>query len=273
MYLYKKNKRFTAVNRRYARQARIRKIAIFLTFLAFAEGFLLFWLEGRDFWKDMKMPSALTWHIKQVSINAPTENLELKIENELKKHQIKLNQPFSSTDSCLLENDLRKNIEQVKSIKVQRKFFKKELLITAEKYKPFVYVLTPQDSFFVTQEGIIFQDDEEKNKEGFLNVYLNAKIESDILAKELVQFIKEIKNTSLRKTDSVFVDFEGQTARFETPFGPVKLKYFKDAKIQLSVLTEILEIAKEKDFTLPCLVDFTYFDRGKVYLKQNYKEL
>jgi len=266
-------KRFRPVNRRHARKNRIKKIAIFLTVLALAEGIFLLWHEGNHYLKNIKFPSALTWQIKTINISAPTEKLKKQIEAEIKNNKIKPEIPFSREQIKSLENYLNKNIKYVKDIKVTRKIFTKELVITAEKFTPFAQIYTPQDNFFITEDGQIFQDDDPQNKGGFLNVYLNAKIEDEILTKELVQFIKEIKTTSLRNTGDISLNIKEQTAEFKTKFGPVKLKDFKEAKRQLSALTEIFKISTGKNFTLPYFVDFTYFNKGKIYLKQDYKDL
>lgn len=266
-------RRFRPVNRRNVRKNRIKKIAVFLTVLALAEGAFLFWYQGKNYFENIKLPAALTWQVKTINIVAPTENLKTQLEKEIKKQKINLDVPFSNKDAVALEDYLNENIKYVKNIKVSRKFFTKELLITAEKFTPFARISTPQDNFFVTEDGIIFKDDDPQNKGGFLNLYLNAKIESEILAKELVQFIKEIKITSLRNTNNVTLNINEQTAEFNTKFGPVKLKNFKEVKKQLSVLTEIFKISQGKNFNLPYYVDFTYFNKGKVYLKQGYKDL
>ena len=267
-------KRFSRpVNRRKVRKNRIKKIAIFLTVLAFAEGAFLFWHQGKSYFANIKLPAALTWQIKTINIIAPTEEIKNQIEKEIKKQKINLDIPLSKKETINLENYLNEHIKYVKNIKVSRKFFAKELLIIAEKFTPFAQIFTPQDNFFITEEGQIFQDDNPQNKGGFLNVYLNAKIESEIWPKELVQFIKEIGMTSLRNTGDVSVNIKEQTAEFKTKFGPVKLKDFKEVKKQLSVLTEIFKISEGKNFTRPYFVDFTYFNKGKVYLKQDYQDL
>lgn len=275
MYLLNKikKKNFAPINRRYIRQQKIKKIAIFLTILVFAEAAFLFRHEGKNLWNKINIAHRFDWQVKQISIIAPTEYIKTEIAKITKEQQIEIGTHLTTKEAWNLEKTLKENIKEAKSIIVKRKFFTKELLIESEKFTPFVQIKTPQDSFFMTEEGFIFQDREEQKKEGFFNIFLNAKIESEILAKELVQFIKEIKNTSLRKTDTLTIDLTGHSARFETDFGPVKLANFKEVKKQLSVLTEILRIAKNKKFTLPCLVDFTYFDQGKVYLRQNYKDL
>lgn len=267
-------KRFKGpVNRRRASRNRIKKIAIFLTVLALGEGVFLFYHEGNNYLENIKLPPALTWQIKKINIVSPTENLKKQIEKEIKNKNINLDTPFSKKETQDLEKYLNENVKYIKGIKVSRKFFTKELLITAEKFEPYAQIYLPKDSFFITEEGQIFQDEDPQNKGGFLNVYLNAKIESEILAKELVQFIKEIKTTSLRNTNNIWVNLNEQTAEFNTKFGPVKLKDFKEVKKQISVLTEIFKISQGKDFTLPYFVDFTYFNKGKVYLKQGYKDL
>ncbi len=275
MYSYTPiKKRFKGpINRRNARKNRIKKIAIFLTVLALAEGAFLLWNNGNSYLEKIKLPTALTWQIETINIIAPTENLKTQIEEEIKKQKINLDITFSSKEAKNLESYLKENIKYTKNITVSRKFFTKELLIVAEKFEPFARIYTPKDNFYMTEDGQIFQDDDPKNKGGFLNVYLNAKIESEILAKELVQFIKEIGKTSLRNTNDISVNISDHTAEFNTKFGPVKLKDFKEVQKQLSVLTEIFKISQGKDFTLPYYVDFTYFNKGKVYLKQDYKDL
>ena len=275
MYSYTPvKKRFTGpINRRNVRKNRIKKIAIFLTVLALAEGTFLLWRESGFYLRNIKLPAALTWQIKTVNIIAPTENLKKEIDQQIKNKKLNLDIPLSSEDAKNLETYLNENVKYIKNIKVSRKFFTKELLIVAEKFTPFAQISTPQDQFFLTEDGQIFQDADPQNKGGFLNVYLNAKIESEILAKELVQFIKEIGGTSLRETNNISINIDDQTAEFKTKFGPVKLKNFKEAKRQLSALTEIFKISLGKNFTLPYYVDFTYFNKGKVYLKQDYKDL
>ncbi len=266
-------KRFKPVNRRYARKARIKKIAVFLTVLVLLEGAYLLWQQSKSYIENFKIPAFLTWQIKQINVQAPTENLKTEIENTLNNQEIKINIPFTSKQAKNLEIYLNENIKDIKNIKVKRKFFTKELLIISEKFEPYAKILTQNKDFFITEEGRIFQDNDPQKKGGFLNLFLNGKIESEILAKELVQFIKEIKTTSLRKTDKVSINLTEQTATFETKYGPVKLKDFKEVKNQLSVLTEILKISQKKNFTPPYFVDFTYFNKGKVYLKQDYKDL
>ena len=196
-------KRFGTVNRRHAHKNRIKKIAIFLTVLAFIEGAFLFWHEGGNYFKNIKLPAFLTWHIKTVNIIAPTENLKIQIEKELTNQNINSGICFSKTEAKNLENYLNKNIKYVKNIEVSRTFFTKELLIVADKFTPIAQITTPKETFFIAEDGQIFQDDDPKNKGGFLNVSLNAKIESEMLTKELVQFIREINLTSLRNTGNI----------------------------------------------------------------------
>jgi len=275
MHLFKKTKKtnFAPISRRYIRQQRIKKIAIFLTVLVFAEAAFLLRQEGKELWNKINLAHRFDWQVKQISIVAPTEYIKTEIAKITQEQQIEVGTHLTFKDAENLENTLKENIKEAKTIKVRRKFFTKELLIESEKFTPFVQITTPQDTYLMTEEGFVFKDQEELQKGGFFNISLNAKIESEILAKELVQFIKEIKNTSLRTTDVLTIDFAGQSAQFDTDFGPVKLGNFKEVKKQLSVLTEILQIAKNKKFTLPYFVDFTYYGKGKVYLKQNYKDL
>ncbi len=275
MYSYTPvKKRFKGpINRRRAYKNRIKKIAIFLTVLALCEGAFLFWHQKNSYFENIKLPSVLTYQVKTINIVTPTEKLKKQIEKQIKNKKINLNVTLSKKEAQDLENYLNENVKYIKSIKVARRFFTKELLVVASKYEPFARIYTPQDNFFMTEDGQIFQDDDPQNKEGFLNIYLNAKIESEILAQELVQFIKEIKLSSLRNTNNISIDLNKQTAEFETKFGPVKLKDFKEVKKQLSVLAEIFKISQGKNFTLPYFVDFTYFNKGKVYLKQDYKDL
>lgn len=273
MHLFKRKKTFTPINRRYIRRQRIKKIALFLTLLVLAEGAFLLRKEIKYLWGELNIAHRFDWQVKQINIVAPTEHLQAAITKITKEQQIGPGTHLTAKDAENLENTLKENIKEAKSIKVTRKFFTKELLIESEKFTPFVQISTPQDIFFMTENGQIFQDLEEQQKGGFFNISLNAKIESETLAKELVQFIKEVKNTSLRKTDTLVIDLKGHTAQFETDLGPVKFANFKEIKNQISVLAEILKIAKDKKFTIPFLVDFTYFDKGKVYLKQDYKDL
>lgn len=261
------------VNRRHVRKNRIKKIAIFLTVLVLIEGAFLLWQQGKYYIENIKLPNALIWQIKTTNIVSPTEKLKTQIEKELKNKKINLGSKLSAAQAKELENYLNERVKYIKSIKVSRKIFTKELLIVVEKFEPFAKIYTPQDNFFITEEGRIFQDDDPQGKGGFLNVYLNAKIEDDICAKELVQSIKEIKANSLRNTNDVLMDIKEQTSEFNTKFGSVKLKDFKEVKKQLSVLAEIIKISQGKNFTRPYFVDFTYFDKGKVYLKQAYKDL
>ena len=273
MHLFKRKKTFTPINRRYIRQQKVKRIAIFLTLVVIAEMAFLFRQQGKEIWDKLNITHRFDWQVKQINIVAPTDYLKTEIAKITKEQQIDIGTHLTAKEANNLETVLKDNIKEAKSVKVKRKFFTKELLIESEKFTPFAQITTPQDTFFMTEDGWIFQDSEEQQKGVFLNVFLNAKIESETLAKELVQFIKEIKNTSLRTTDVLTIDLTGQNAQFETKFGPVKLGNFKEVKQQLSVLAEILKIAKNKKFTVPCLVDFTYYDNGKVYLKQNYKDL
>lgn len=273
MFLNKNKKKFAPINRRYIRQQKLKRIAIFLTVLVFAEGAFLLRQEGKNLWEKLDIAHRFDWKVKQITVAAPTDYIKREILNIIKDKQITEGTHFSTADVKELENTLKENIKEAKTINVKRNFFTKELSVSCEKFMPFAKIITPQDSFFVTEDGYIFQDLEEEQKKGFLNISLNAKIESEKLPTELVQFIKEIKNTSLRKTDFLNIDVEGQSAQFQTDFGPVKLGSFEDVKQQLSVLTEILQVAKNKKFTVPYFVDFTYFGKGKVYLKQNYKDL
>ena len=273
MFLNKNRKKFTPINRRYLRQQKLKRIAIFLTVLVFAEGAFLLRHEGKNLWEKLDVAHRFDWKVGQIIVTAPTDYIKTEISKILQERQITEGTHLSSADAKDLENTLKENIKEAKSVNVKRKIFTKELLVNCEKFTPFVKITTPQDTFFMTEDGYVFQDLEEQEKKDFFNISLNAKIESEKLTKELVQFIKEIKNTSLRKTDLLDIDLEGQSAEFETDFGPVKLSNFEEVKNQLSVLTEILRVAKNKKFTVPYFVDFTYFDKGKVYLKQNYKDL
>ena len=192
MYLLNKNKKrkFAPVNRRYARKVKFKRIALFLTLLVLAEGALLCWREGKNYWDNLKLPPYLAWSIKTITVTAPSKNLKEEIDNQLAVKRIKENIPFSNKEAKDLELSLNENIGQVKSIKVKRKLFTKELLIVAQKHTPLAYITMPENSFFISDEGIIFQDDEAKKEGGFLNISLNGKIESENLSKELVQCIK-----------------------------------------------------------------------------------
>lgn len=273
MYTPVKKRFIRPVNRRHARTARIKKIAVFLTLLVLLEGGYLLWQQGKSYIENFKMPTFFTWQIKQINIQAPTENLKSEIENYLAKKEIKTEIPLTSEQAKNLQTQLNESIKNIKDIKVKRKFFTKELSVSAEKFIPYAKIITQNEEFFITEDGQIFKDNDPQIKEGFLNIFLNGKIESEILAKELVQFIKEIKTNSLRETDKVSIDLTEQTSVFQTKYGPVKLKDFKEVKNQLSVLTEILKISQGKNFILPYFTDFTYFNKGKVYLRQGYKDL
>jgi len=180
-----------------------------------------------------------------------------------------LNKEFSVSKAVSLQSRLSKKYPQLRQISVKRGLLSGKLKITAKRRKPVAKFLLPDKSIrFIDQDSTVYSDPNPDPLSTVPYVELAGMV-PDNLGEEFVDLVE----SSLKLKDQLdfaFLHFDPSkdTVRMHMPdgcvinFGPAKKLRQKARRA-----AQIEKIAK-KGYPHPHELDFTYFDDGKVFLRQ-----
>ncbi len=181
--------------------------------------------------------------------------------------QSKLKQPFSTRDAVRWQADLARLYPQFQRISVQRGLFSGKLKVSVKRRVPVAHFEYQNQTHFMDEDGAVYLDPHPDPLQKTPIVELVGTVPQN-LGEEFAGFVRSVlklKNqlhfTSLQfdlKTDTVTMHLpDGSVLHF----GPAK-KLRQKARRAAQIQTH----AQQNGLT-PYELDFTYFEKGKVFLR------
>ena len=182
----------------------------------------------------------------------------------------KLKQPFSVSDAVSFQARLAKQYPQLQRISVKRGLLSGKLKISVKRREPVAKFLLPEGSVrFIDGDSTVYTDPNPDPLSTVPFVELEGNV-PDKLGKEFVDLVQsalKLKN----QLDFAFLRFntDKDTVRMHLPdesvinFGPAQ-----NLRAKARRAAQIEAVADQNGLPRPHEPDFTYFDDGKVFLRQ-----
>lgn len=181
----------------------------------------------------------------------------------------KLNKPFSTRDAVQLQRQLVRAYPQLRHVSVKRGLLTSKVKVTVKRRVPVAQFYVSDGSIrFIDEDGSIYEDKKPDPLRTISTVAFKGTIPTQ-LNQELVDLIEStLKLKSQLEYASLQFDLTNNTVEMVLP-DQCKI-YFGQAKNlrqKARRAAQIEELARETA-PHPHVLDFTYFDDGKVFLRQ-----
>lgn len=267
MYILKKNskRKFTPIRGRRQRILRLKKIFLFLLFIAVLSG---------SIWGLKKVacivlntqprPSWLEWHIKSINITGETGPLIQEVQKYI---TVKPGDIMTHTDAVAVQRVLKINLKELKKVRVWRNYFNGSLNIKIKRHIPFALILGDNKNYLMEESGLIFPDDKSPENEHLFKVKAQGKIKDDLLPKELVELVKALKTADGIDIEETLLNMDKMSFSLILKEGKAEMGDFKNGPLKIAYLMRVLKESGKRGFKTPFEINFNYFNDGKVYLK------
>ena len=182
--------------------------------------------------------------------------------------QPKLNKPFSVQDAVALQAELKGRYPQMRQIRVKRGLLSKKLKINVKPRIPIAKFQKDGVEKFLDEDGMIYTDPTVKQGTEIPVVELAGEVPQR-LGEEYVDLVQSVLKLK-RQLNFIRVKFNltDDTVKIYLPsdneidFG--KAKFLRQKARRAAQIQEHLPVNVPSDYVL----DFTYFEDGKVFLRQ-----
>lgn len=207
------------------------------------------------------------WSPKSVSVSGVEGELAKQLQNA---GQAKLQKVFSLADAAALEKQLQSRYPQLQQISVRRGLWSGKLKIDAKRRQAVAKFVLPDGSVrFIDQDSTVYTDP----NPDLLSPVPFVELEGSVPQKLGSEFVELVQSTLKLKDqlDFAFLRFntDKDTVQMYLPddsvisFGPAK-----NLRAKARRAAQIEALCAEKEIPSPHVLDFTYFDDGKVFLRQ-----
>lgn len=206
------------------------------------------------------------WQVKNVVVNGVSEPLQAQLLALVQPYQ---GHSFSTKQSVALSQTIRQKYPMLKRVKVKRSLLGGTLMVSAVHREPLAqFTLSNGSVKYIDAQGVIYTDATLFTPQKMLPIELEGpipeKLNSELM--ELVQSALKLR----RELDFslLHMNLTNNTVKMYMPdhsvidFGSaIQLKSKADRAVQ------ILALARKK-YTAPFVLDFRFFENGKVFLTQ-----
>ena len=180
----------------------------------------------------------------------------------------KINQPFSSQDAQKLQSSLVRKYPQLRRIQVQRSLFTSKLKISVKRRTPIARFTQEGQEFFMDEDGTVYADPHPDPLLAVTQVELIGQVPQN-LGDEFAEFVSSV--LKLKKQlhfSNLRFDLKKDTVTMFLPDGSVlDFGAAKSLRQKTRRAAQIQAHAQQNHLT-PYELDFTYFEDGKVFLRQ-----
>ena len=251
------------------RPARRKKPSFFFKFL-----FLLFLLivllgalffGGRYLYFTLKNAQITDWHVKSVAVEGLSGVREKEIFNKVVALEGK---PFSGREADLLRQELVAKYPTLAKVSVSRGMLSGKLKITARPRQPVAqFILPDQSRKYSDEESIVYADPLEMRAVLPVNLIGKVPAKLDESFVELVQNLLKLKKTLA--FESIEYNATDNTVTLTLPDQSV-IRFGTAVQLKQKVkrAAQIMMFAREK-YHEPVSLDFSFFEKGKVFLTKS----
>lgn len=206
------------------------------------------------------------WHVKTLVVSGVTGRLEQAVRGACAKYQ---NQPFTASQAAGLKKHLLKQYPMITDVAVRRGLLSGKLTVSVRQRVPLAkFIRTDGATQYIDADSTVYSDPHPPVSQVPL-VELDGTV-TEKLTPEFVELVqstlklnKELNFTRLR------LNLADDTVRMYLQDG-TELDFGSAQRLKEKALrgAQILTIARKK-YTGPFILDFRFFENGKVFLTQN----
>lgn len=207
------------------------------------------------------------WSPKSISVSGVDGDLAKQLQAAGKT---KLEKTFSIADASAFEKELSQKYPQLQRVNITRGLWSGKLKIAAKRRQAVAKFVLPNGAVrFIDEDSTVYTD---PNPDPLSQVPF-VELEGNVPAKLGAEFVELVQSTLKLKDqlDFAFLRFntDKDTVKMYLPddsiinFGPAK-----NLRAKASRAAQIEELCAKRNMPVPHELDFTYFDDGKVFLRQ-----
>jgi len=231
----------------------------FFLFIFVAGGLFL---GGRYVWHLVAQAQLTNWHIKSVAV----AGIDGPRQQEIAKQAATfVGNPFSYADAQRLEKQIAQAYPMFKEVDVSRGVFSGKLKITIQPRQAVARFVLPDHSYKYLDDTSTVYDDA-SGPQGLLQIELEGEV-PDKLPASLVEWVEDI--IKLKKSlpfEALQLTVPSATVTMHlTDQSIIRFGSADHLKEKAARAVEIMSSAKTA-YQAPFVLDFTYFEQGKVFL-------
>lgn len=182
--------------------------------------------------------------------------------------QSKTNVTFSPQDAVQLQNELKHKYPQLRQIRVERGLLSDKLKVVVKRRVPIARFGAEDQNQFMDEDGTIYQDPSPDPLLSVPTVELQGKVPEN-LGEEFAEFVRStLKLKKQLEFSSLQFNLQADTVTMAFADGSVILFGAAKQLRQKARRAAQIRALAQKTTTPPYELDFTYFDEGKVFLRQ-----
>lgn len=239
-----------------------KPILLFIVFLALCYATYLLANKAYAAWS---LSEAGKWTAEQAVISGADAQLAEQLQGLA---QPKLNKPFSVQDAVALQAELVGRYPQLRSIRVKRGLLSKKLKIAVRPRVPIAKFQKDTLEKFIDEDGMIYTDPSPRQDLQVPSVELTGSIPQR-LGEEYVELIQSVLKLR-RQLNFTRVQFNltDDTVKIYLP-GNNEIDFGKAKQLRQKA-RRAAQIQARLPYQTPAeyVLDFTYFEAGKVFLRQ-----
>lgn len=240
----------------------LKYIFLFLLFAAVCVG--LYWgaRRGYEAWTVSRMGK---WQASSATVSGAQGVLAKEL---LAAAQAKTNVNFSVQDAVQLQDELKRKYPQLRQIRVERGLLTGKLKVAVKRREPIARFGEAKQNQFMDEDGTIYQDPNPDPLISVPTVELQGKVPEN-LGEEFAGFVRStLKLKKQLEFSSLQFNLQADTVTMGFADGSVILFGAAKQLRQKARRAAQIRALAQKNTSEPYELDFTYFDAGKVFLRQ-----
>ncbi len=212
----------------------------------------------------LKNAQITDWHVKSVSVNGLSGTHEKEIFTWAASFEGK---PFSAADASKLRQEVIAKYPTLTKVSVSRGLLSGKLKISAQPRRPVAQFVLPDNSRkYVDEESVVYVDPQEMREVLEVKLVGDAPAQLDSSFVDLVQSLLKLKKTL--PFESLEFNVVNNTVTLDLPDKSV-IRFGQATRLKQKVrrAAQIMVLARKK-YMEPIVLDFAFFEKGKVFLTQ-----
>lgn len=212
----------------------------------------------------LKEAQITDWHVKSVSLNGLSGTIEKEIFTRVATLEGK---PFTTADADKLRQELITKYPKLTKVSVSRGLLSGKLKVSAQPRQPIAQFVLPDNSRkYIDEESVVYIDPQETRDVLHVELVGEAPAQLEPSFVELVQSLLKLKKSL--PFESLKFNVTNNTVTLDLPDQSV-IRFGQAVRLKEKVrrAAQIMAVARQK-YTNPVELDFTFFEKGKVFLTQ-----
>lgn len=212
----------------------------------------------------VKNAQVTDWHVKSVAVDGLSGTREKEIFTRAASFEGK---PFSMEDAEKLRQELVAKYPTLTKISVSRGLLNGKLKISARPRQPVAQFVLPDNSRkYIDEESVVYVDPQEVREVLKVELVGDAPAQLEPSFVDLIQSLLKLKKSL--PFEALEFNVTNNTVTLSLP-DKSEIRFGQAVRLKQKVrrAAQIMALAHQK-YTTPVVLDFTFFEKGKVFLTQ-----